>query len=371
MNYQTMKFKIFRLIALIIIVLFTSLGSIGFAIAQESDLEESSLTVPSSYNPERGINITLSPVFLSLATDPGESVSSQFRVTNNNDFDEYFQVSLIKIEADQDGTSPVIKDINLEDEFIKWVTYTPETFLLNPNQGQTIKVTISPPEDAALGYYYGFAVSRMEGSIEDELGESGTAITASVAISILLNVNSPNAKREIQILDFTTDSLFYEYLPTKFNIRVKNTGNIHVVPFGEIFIDSTFNKEIAVLPTNKGFGNVLPGIERVFTSIWDDAFAVRVPKDVNGVVEKNDKGEIVYEAKFDFSKANLFRFGHYTANLIMVYDNGERDIPIEATVSFWVIPWKIVGVGLIVLALVLIGLRSMILPIWRRIRSSN
>ncbi len=24
----------------------------------------------------------------------------------------------------------------------------------------------------------------------------------------------------------------------------------------------------------------------------------------------------------------------------MVYDNGERDVPVESTVSFWVIPWR-------------------------------
>lgn len=332
------------------------------------DSSEPSLEVPDSYNPEVGISVTLSPVFLSLATDPGESVSSQFRVTNNNDFPEYFQISLVKIEANQDGTSPIISDVNPEDEFSNWITYTPSKFMLNPNQGQNIKVTISPPEDASLGYYYGLVVGRLSDTQEQELTEPGTAISASAAISILLNVNSPNAKREIQILDFTTDSLFYEYLPATFNVQVENTGNVHVVPFGNIFIDSMLNDEIAVLSANEGFGNVLPGIKRVFSITWDDGFAVRVPKEENGVILRDDKGNTVYETKFDFSKTDKFRFGRYTANLLMVYDNGERDVPIEATVSFWVIPWKILGVGLIVLILALVGLRSMLLPVWRRIR---
>jgi hypothetical protein len=33
----------------------------------------------------------------------------------------------------------------------------------------------------------------------------------------------------------------------------------------------------------------------------------------------------------------------------MVYDNGQRDVPIEATVSFWVIPWRVVGAGAVIL----------------------
>jgi hypothetical protein len=40
----------------------------------------------------------------------------------------------------------------------------------------------------------------------------------------------------------------------------------------------------------------------------------------------------------------------------MVYDNGQRDVPIEATVSFWVIPWRLVGGLLIVSIFALIGL---------------
>ena len=329
-------------IYLSIIAVFTfSIFSLPVS-AQTPSPEESndSVSVPDSYNPERGVDLTLSPVFLSLSVDPGETVSSQFRVANNNDFPEYFEINLVKIEANQDGTSPVISDINPDDEFSKWITYTPSQFILNPNQGENIKITISAPEDAALGYYYGLVVSRMGKA--QELSEPGTAISASAAISILLNVSSPNAKREIQILDFTTDKLFYEYLPTTLNVRVKNTGNIHVVPFGDVFLDSMFNKEIAVLQANQGFGNVLPGIERTFNVTWDDAFAVRVPKEENGVVVKDEKGNTVYETKFDFSKTDKFRIGRYTANLIMVYDNGERDIPIEATVSFWVVPWRII-----------------------------
>ena len=50
-----------------------------------------------------------------------------------------------------------------------------------------------------------------------------------------------------------------------------------------------------------------------------------------------------------FTKAGKF---------VMVYDNGQRDVPIEATVSFWVIPWRLVGAALVVSIFVLIGLLS-------------
>jgi hypothetical protein len=112
---------------------------------------------------------------------------------------------------------------------------------------------------------------------------------------------------------------------------------------------------------------VLPQSQREFNAVWDDAFAVRVPKTENGVVVKDSKGNTVYTTKYDFEHANKFRAGKYTAHLIMVYDNGERDIPIEATVSFWVIPWKILGVGLVVLVFALIGIKNTLLSYGRKV----
>jgi hypothetical protein len=44
------------------------------------------------------------------------------------------------------------------------------------------------------------------------------------------------------------------------------------------------------------------------------------------------------------------RWGKYTANLLLVYDDGTKDVPIEGTLSFWVIPWRLIfgAIGLVV-----------------------
>jgi hypothetical protein len=78
----------------------------------------------------------------------------------------------------------------------------------------------------------------------------------------------------------------------------------------------------------------------------------------NGQPVMGKDGKATQTLKWDFSHANRLRFGHYTAHLVMVYDNGQRDVPIEATVSFWVIPWRLVGVAFVVSIFVLIGLLS-------------
>lgn len=363
------KIKSFKLLKIFVVLVF--ICSIGIIVVSQASAQsptptKAPLNIPSE-SPSTGINLSLSPVFLNLTTDPGREVTSQFRVTNNNNFTEYLQVDIKKFESSNTGSGVIMQDTSAEDEFVNWVNFSEKEFSIAPNQTKTIRFTISPPPEAALGYYYSFVVQRIA---DVENRGQGAAIAGATALPVLLEVKSPNAKREIQILDFKTDKLFYEYLPTQFIIKVENSGNVHVSPAGDIFIDSLWNKEIAVIPANKGRGNILPNGTRDYTSAWDDGFAVRTLKTEGDQPVLNDKGEKQYSVKYDFTKANKFRFGKYTANVILVYDNGERDIPLEAQVSFWVVPWKILGVGFVVLLLALLGLRSSFKSALRKIRST-
>ena len=101
---------------------------------------------------------------------------------------------------------------------------------------------------------------------------------------------------------------------------------------------------ISVLPVNEAAGYIIPGSERSLTSSWSDGFPLSV---------KTDAGT---GTKWDWGRLQDFRFGRYTAKLVAVYDDGERDVPIEAVVSFWVIPWRIILGTLLVLGFVLVGI---------------
>jgi hypothetical protein len=95
---------------------------------------------------------------------------------------------------------------------------------------------------------------------------------------------------------------------------------------------------------------------RELTISWDDGFPKWVPSD--STVEQ--------ELKWDFSQADRFRLGKYTAHLLMVYDNGERDIPIESYVSFWVIPWR-VFLAILVGFLLTMGLGILLFVLFTRL----
>ena len=52
------------------------------------------------------------------------------------------------------------------------------------------------------------------------------------------------------------------------------------------------------------------------------------------------------ELKWDWGQASKLRWGKYTAKMLLIYDDGQRDVPIEGEVSFWVVPWRLIGVVL-------------------------
>jgi hypothetical protein len=348
------------LISLVIFFVITFLTSVFFTtsvIAQSTPSPSpKAITLPNE-PPPAGINLTLSPSFLNLTTDPGTPVISQLRVKNNSNFTEYLEFNLAKFDAADGGERPRLMEVTGEDTFINWISFSEPQFTVAPNEVKTVKFTISPPKEASLGYYYAILVKRIQ---EQTPAEGQAAVSGAPAFLVLLEVRTPNAKRELQIVDFRTDQTIYEYLPTEFRVKVKNSGNIHLVPAGDIFIDWGGSKDIAVFKANEGRGNILPGTERTFTAKWNDGFPMRVPKVENGKEVRDENGKTVYTTKYDFSQANKFRIGKYTAHLLLVYDNGQRDIPVEATVSFWVIPWKILGLGIIVLLFVLLGVKSTI-----------
>ncbi|MFZ3031816.1 MAG: hypothetical protein WA082_02160, partial [Candidatus Moraniibacteriota bacterium] len=65
--------------------------------------------------------------------------------------------------------------------------------------------------------------------------------------------------------------------------------------------------------------------------------------------------------------ASKLRFGKYTAKLLLIYDDGKRDIPIEGEVSFWVIPWRLVLALSVVAIFFFIGFRSTVRNAWNKI----
>jgi hypothetical protein len=311
-----------------------------------------------------GINLQISPLPIEMTVKPGNSASRDLRVRNVGTKTEKLQVRLLAVSEDNNGEVH-LSNPKPTDEWAKWVSFDKQTFDAPSNQWQTIKMNINVPKSAAFGYY--FAVEYLRAS--DIAPQPGKAVArGAVATFILLNADAKGAKREAQIVSLSVDKKSYEFLPANFTVKIKSTGNVHVAPYGNVFI-AKGNKQVGVIDVNSSKGNILPKGSRYFQSSWNDGFPVYQTKNgADGQPLLDKKGQPQKSLKWDFSHANRLRFGHYTAHLVMVYDNGQRDVPMEATVQFWLIPWRVIGVLLLVSIFVLLGLWSSFGKIKRFIR---
>lgn len=290
-------------------------------------------------------NLVTSPLPINLSAKPGTTLTTDIRIKNGSVTTEKLKVSLMKFQAYGEEGKPSLADHEAGDDYFDWVSFSPATFDAPHDEWITVKMTIKLPASAAFGYYYAVVFSRASEPAKPK--DKQNVIVGSTAVLVLVDAQVPNAKRELNITSFSADRKSYEFLPASFTVKLKNNGNVHVIPSGNIFI-TRGGKNVATLDVNSAAGNVLPGSNRIFTAAWREGFPVYSQKEAGGKVLLDDKGKPITALSWDLSKVSKLRIGHYNARLLMAYDDGTRDVPLEANLSFWVIPWRLIFLAIAV-----------------------
>jgi hypothetical protein len=295
-------------------------------------------------------NISTTPVVANLQTKPGVATTTKIQVRNNNLTAEHIKVSLLRFTSNNENGAPELINPEQNDEFLTWVKFSETKFDAEPNVWKTIDMTITPPDTAAFGYYYAAVFTRDDATTQTKV----TNLTGAVAIPILLDVNAPGEVRKADITQFKSSRNVFEFLPATFTVELKNGGNTHVAPRGNVFITKG-GKSVATLEVNQAKGNILPATKRQFSADWNDGTPVYKLNEVDGKVVLKD-GRQTHKldwSGFDLSK---LRFGKYHAKVAMVYDDGVSDVSSEAELDFWVIPWRILGMLFVLILFIAAGL---------------
>jgi hypothetical protein len=321
---------------------------------------------PAHSSAAEGFNVITSPLPIKISTAPGKTVETELRIKNQGAQAEGIKVGLMKFKGNNKTGTADLLDLGKNDTYASWVHFTPETILAQPGVWNTVKMRIDVPETASLGYYLAvtFSPTTVPG------GRNVTSLKGSAATLVLLNVKGANEKRVLTIADFASKHTVYEYLPATFTVKVHNGGNIYIPPVGNIFITKG-SKPVETLDFNAIGASVLPDSSRTFTMPWKDGFPSFKDRLVDGKPSVDSKGNYKQDLSWNFSKANKFRFGKYTAKLLVAYDDGQHDVPLESTVSFWVIPWKIMSIFLLIIILVGLGIFGLVRGTLRRTRTGS
>ena len=115
-------------------------------------------------------------------------------------------------------------------------------------------------------------------------------------------------------------STLFESTPVKFVERLKNTGNVHEQPAGQVTITDMFGNKIANVNINLPPRSILPQSIRKFEQPLDS--------------------EVI---------GDKVLFGRYTAKLLVTYGSNKQTV--ASSIVFWVVPWRLIGtiiIGLIV-----------------------
>jgi hypothetical protein len=305
--------------------------------------------------PATGFAAAISPLPILLNAKPGTAVTSDIRVNNPSAHNEKFKVVIKTFSQDGPDGDVSLHDPTPADTFINWISFDRPEFDAPPGLWQTVKMTVNVPKSASFGYYFAVEFTSAQATAKTD---NGASVQGAVASFVLLNAQAPGEKRQMKVTQFSADHRFYEFLPANFKIRLHNTGNIYAGASGNIFI-MRGSKQVAVLNVNDNHGLVLPNSNRIFNVSWENGFPVyKKVLDAGGRAVNDKSGLPKKTLSWNISQVSKLRFGHYTAKLALVYNDGQRDIPISGELSFWVIPWRLIIGLVVVLAFMAIGFWS-------------
>lgn len=286
-------------------------------------------------NAAQGIQI--SPTLVKLNASRGSTYNVNLTVTNVTGSDLLYKTSVSDFGASGETGSPHIfinTKLSPAASIRTWVDTIPQ-FTLTSHQSKTITAQITIPTNAEPGGHYG--VIQFSGNAPT-LNSTGVGLSASAGVLMLITV-AGNINQQANLDSFYTspsvngkESSFFEAGPVYFIVRIQNVGNVHVEPAGNISVTDIFGNVVSTVPVNQDKSNVLPNSIRRF---------------VGAKVNKS------------------WMFGMYTANLTLGYGNHGQAI--TNTITFWVIPYRLILVILLVLITVIYILRRMIKVYNRRI----
>jgi hypothetical protein len=275
-------------------------------------------------NTDAANGLQISPALVQMNGEKGKTYTVQLKVLNVTGSDLSFSSSVNDFGAkDELGTPAILLNETAPSptSIQSWVAAIP-SFSLKAHETKTINATITIPLNAEPGGHYG--VIRFSGT-EPTLNGTGVGLSASAGTLFLVRVAGDVTEKlslaTFEAMNNDKPTSFFENGPINFLVRIQNSGNVHLAPSGYITVHDSFGNQVTTLPVNQDKGNILPSSIRRFTASFDKQWL----------------------------------FGRYTADIAFGY--GTQGQAVAETISFWIIPWKLILISLAILATLIYVLR--------------
>jgi len=252
-----------------------------------------------------GASSTIIPPSASLFADPGQTLAEQIIVRNESGQSQTYNISSENFTAQ--GVYGEVALVNGSQSttysLAQWITPGITSFTIGAHQEKVVPYTINIPNGAEPGGKYGAIV------VQSAAGNTpGAANVSNSQASLILLRVSGDVTENASITSFKAPS-YSEYGPVPIGLEVKDTGDVHIHPQGQIIITDMFGAKVGEINLNGQ--DVLPGAERIMTTNW----------------------------------TNKNPIGRFTATLVATY--GTQSKALSATTTFIVFP-KPLAIGIVV-----------------------
>jgi hypothetical protein len=309
------------LLLAVVVILCTPISFAQTDIATSSDtvsqaVATSTVTTNDSYarevlpNQEVFNDFVVGPGKIELELAPGQSRTVELAITNRMGEPKRFKLEIEDTAGSSDGTVAVslLGDQRGPYTLRDYIKISSTEFELEHGVRARVPVTVSLPADAEPGGRYGsVVVSTVSREASIDSGSGAAAASAIVSrIGTLFFITTPgDIARSGALESFSTlgNKTFYAEGPIPFAIVFENTGSVHLNPYGELRIYNIMGDEVGFEALDPWFA--MPTSLRLREVSWNRELLM----------------------------------GRYTA--VVKINRGYDNQIDEATVVFYVIPWKI------------------------------
>jgi len=273
-------------------------------------------------------SISISPPRIEIQADKGDFAEGYIRVRNRSKTPLYFTTSVQDfIVKDSLGTPILLPDNSASGRFSasSWISIFPSSFELAAGSDYNIYYSINIPLNASPGGHYASLVFSPQTIVSE--GGSQTIVNAGIGSLFYINV-SGEIKENAKLASFYGES-FLEYGPQTLTARIENHSDTHIAPVGKITLTDFLGRKVdqRILPSQ----NIFPDTLR----------------------------------DFETEIGHKLMIGPYKASFLGSYGKN-NNLPLTAEFTFWVFPWRIA------IVLILLGILAVLsLFYWKKRKSQG
>lgn len=241
--------------------------------------------------------VSISPVRQTAVIDPGSEAVIKLEVTNDSSESIVLSPQIDAFRVNERTGRAIFGAV---DQAKQWVSALESEIILEAQEKKEIIFNIKVPKEAEPGGHY------LALFVNNRPGEGNVGVASRVGSLLFLHVAGEIYESLVREV-FFTNKKWYINDPVELFLKLENKGTIHLVPEGEIAIQTSRGRIIERKTLNLNNRKVLPGYG------W-------------------------YE-DYSFDNLDLKAFGKLQAIAYIQY--GATNQQIIDTISFWYLPWQI------------------------------